>query len=222
MIFVETMGEPTPLAAREAARLLVARERARGRTPTLPAVELKLAQLWFENDHGRAVYQYNWGNISAPEPGPSSSWKGDIYRPPWFEDKSDQSSMGPWGEGGKMAKLHQAMLDGKAPRAFRAYLGHPEGMDGFLSVLEHRYPLLVAAANAGDAQAYGRAARTSGYCPDCPGTLGNTLESLRAELRASGAFDGLGLSAGAGGATSGLGELALAAGIGFSVLKGWI
>lgn len=48
-----------------------------GRTPTQRAASWLLTLLWHENAKGRAINNYNWGNLAA---GPS--WTGDVWEHP--------------------------------------------------------------------------------------------------------------------------------------------
>jgi len=179
---------PTPLSSDATARQLVkAYEQLFGRRPTRPLAELLLAQIWVENSRGASIIQHNWGNLT-----PGSTWKGPIWRPPWYDPPPDASP--------RILRLHGLMLEGKEPSAFRAYPDHDAGAAAYLRVVHgERYRPLLAAGERGDVVAFAEAIRDTGYCPRCePRSTAHTLAQLRDDIRASGAFAELG-GAGAGG-----------------------
>lgn len=190
-------GNPTRLAPRDAARLLVeAHEAVTGKRPPLELLELELSQLWLETDRTRSAWFFNFGNIT-----PGRAWRGDIWRPPWFllEDATTD----------RHRALHEKMLAGQAPDSFRAYGSAEEGMRDYVRTLEspRRESMRVAGAS-GDAEAFATAARDS-FCPDCPASFGSSLAAMRDELRGAGAFAGLELRRSSS-SSSGLGLLAVA------------
>src|SRR5262245_41566242 len=69
---------------------------------------LLLALIWIETRQGSSVVQHNPGNLSASE-----RYQGKAWRPPWFAIDESSSE--------RMKRLHQMMLEHKAPSAFRAY-----------------------------------------------------------------------------------------------------
>ena len=60
------------------------------------------------------------------------------------------------------------MLQGKAPRAFRAYATLEAGMGDYVGQIFTSFKPIVEAARTGDAQAMARAIVTSRYTPDAP------------------------------------------------------
>jgi hypothetical protein len=135
-----------------------------------------------ETSRGRAIFNGNVGNISAGQ-----SYAGPVWRPPWFE-VTDASSA-------RELALNQAMREGRAPSAFRAYDSVQQGVLDFARLLlGQAYAPLLRAANGNDVDAFRRelAAR---YSPDYSNTAATrNLEKLRAEL--GGAPPGAGGAAG--------------------------
>jgi len=175
----------TPLAPSETARVLVASyERLLGRRPTRPLAELLLAHIWLENRRGSAIFEHDWGNITA-----GASWTGPIWRPPWYDPPPDAPA--------RILRLHELMLQGKAPSAFRSYPSHDVGSTAYLRLVHGaRYRPLITAAASGDVAAFARAVHDTGYCPDCkPGPTAHTLAQLRDDIRESGALGELGAGA---------------------------
>lgn len=138
----------TPLSAEQARVLLVA---------AMPGIDrdtgtLLLALIWIETGGGNLV-NFNAGNITA-----SDRWEGAAWRPPWFLVDANSSP--------KMVALHEAMLHGKAPSAFRAYASALEGFQDFARVLRANFPSVLAAARTGNAADFVRALHDSGYSRD--------------------------------------------------------
>lgn len=79
-----------------------------------------LAVLAVENDHGRAIYDHNWGNVSG------DSWNGDKYENPGWEP-------------GK-----------PVPQYFRAYPTHRDGARAWWALLRQRYGSVLRAGLLGD------------------------------------------------------------------------
>lgn len=204
------VGPATRISTRDAARTLVHAYLAEtGEKPALPLAELNLAQLWGESGReGAQMWRYDWGNVSAPEPGTSSAWTGDVWRPPWFELTPDASE--------RLKYLHAEMEAGRAPRAFRGYGSHAEGARGYVHLLVNRYPAIIDAGRRGDVARYADAVRSSRYCPDCGPSYAHTLEALRDEVRRAHAFDGMGLPSGRSGDG---GMLLLALALGYLALR---
>ena len=144
-----------------------------GRFPTKQEAELLLALLWNENARGSKIIQHNWGNIA------SAGRSNDVYwRPPWYFQEG--------------TLLHDRMLQGLAPSAFRAYPNHESGAHAWLSLLAtERYRPVMAAAAAGDPSAFAAALNVS-YCPDpeCA-RLGPTYASLQGSIDRLGYFAAL-------------------------------
>lgn len=175
-------GAPTRLQPRAAAGLLAAAYAARtGGAPSLPLLELMLAQIWLETDRTAAAWFFNWGNIT-----PGAAWTGDVWLPPWYELTPESTQ--------RHRDLHAKMLDGKAPRAFRVYPNAEAGMDDYVrEVTKASNRAIIEAGELGDAEAYARAVR-GGYCPDCSTEFGPALAAMRETLRGQGAFAGVEVS----------------------------
>lgn len=107
----------------------------------------------------------NPGNVSA-----SSRWEGDAWRPPWFEPNNPSP---------KLAALHERMLKGEAPSAFRSYPSAPLGYQDFARVLKGVFPSVLAAAKTGDPAAFVGALHDSGYSRDYTAAHIPTFVSLR-------------------------------------------
>jgi len=101
---------------------------------------LLMALIWVETT-GRPI-AYNVGNITASE----AKYEGDAWRPPWFEVGPTSSP--------RLLELHRRMLEGKAPKAFRAYSNFADGFHDYMVQLERSFPEALAAANTGDAAAF--------------------------------------------------------------------
>lgn len=173
-------GAPTKLPPAQWADRLVATWRAEtGASPPRELAELLFAQVILETDWSRAMWRFNWGNITA-----GSSWKGDILRPPWFEEPGPDASK-------RIRDLHAAMLSGQAPKAFRVYPSHEAGAADYIRILHTKFaPMLVAAAT-GDPKEFGAAVRTTGYCPDCGESFERSLQTVQTQIRNAGWFAGL-------------------------------
>lgn len=125
---------------------------------------LLLALVWVETGRGSAMTNWNAGNITA-----GGSWPGDAWRPPWFLDSEDP----------KLHALHERMLKGEAPGAFRAYGNAAEGFGDFARVLARQFRSVLEAAGSGDPAAFVRALHDSGYSRDySPAHIG-TFADLR-------------------------------------------
>jgi len=79
-----------------------------------------LAVVAIENDHGRAIYDHNWGNVSG------DNWPGDKYENPGWEP-------------GK-----------PVPRYFRAYATHRAGARAWWRLMLDHYPSVVARGLGGN------------------------------------------------------------------------
>ncbi len=106
-----------------------------------------------ETGRGRAIQNHNVGNITA---GPN--YAGAVWRPPWFDPAEAASSE-------RLARLHQEMLAGRAPAAFRAYDSRDEGARDFARVLLRSFPEVMRAALIPNAERF-RAALAEKYSPD--------------------------------------------------------
>jgi hypothetical protein len=170
-------GPATSLSLEQLAGYLVQSWTAEFGSPlSRAAAELLAAQILLETDWTRAMWLYNWGNITA-----GKSWTGDAWRPSWFELTSDSSA--------RNRTLHEQMIAGKAPSLFRAYNSHEEGSRDYLRLLSTQFRGILAAAEAGDLAAFSEAVRTTGYCPDCGAGFERSIRSIRDKLRALGVFD---------------------------------
>jgi hypothetical protein len=152
-----------------------------GQAPDRETAELLLALLFIENDHGRAVIQHNWGNISVFV-GPNV----DYWRPPWFDLESVEARPDTDPQKARYLELHQQMLEHRAPSAFAAF---EDDQAGIVSWLAHVRPTMYDAAATGDPMQFAHAYWASGYCPDqaCKDS-GPTFEKLQAEIRNAGYF----------------------------------
>jgi hypothetical protein len=105
------------------------------------------------------------GNVTA-----SSRWEGDAWRPPWFEPNQTNP---------KLAALHDRMLAGEAPSAFRAYSTPAAGFADWARVLKANFASVLAAAQTGDPHAFVRALHDSGYSKDYSAAHFPTFVQLR-------------------------------------------
>jgi hypothetical protein len=96
-----------------------------------------LALVWMETGQGHNAVQHSPGNISAGEEYPS------LWRPPWYAEPTAETSP-------KLVRLHELMLAGRAPKAFRAYPSWEAGFANFRVFLLQNYEPLLAAAATGD------------------------------------------------------------------------
>jgi hypothetical protein len=171
----------TPVSEEGAASALVAALAAQGEHPHQREAELLLAQLWLETGRGHACFNHNVGNISA-----SDRYEGGAFRPPWFTIDATSSP--------QLVNLHNEMLKGRAPRAFRAYATLEAGMGDYVGQIFHTFHTIVDAARSGDAEAVASAIKTSRYTPDAPLGTGRSLDSIAKEFAARGTFAALPLA----------------------------
>ena len=144
----------TPISAEHARDALVA---------AMPGIDresaaLLLSLIWVETGRGNLM-NHNAGNITA-----GLSWQGLAWRPPWF------STPGP---------LHDRMLAGTAPSAFRAYNSATEGFADFVHVLQHQFKSVLDAAASGNPALFVQALHDSGYSRDYNLTHIPTFAQLR-------------------------------------------
>jgi hypothetical protein len=207
---VEFPGNATPVTpSAMAAAVVPAYAQRFGRPPDRETAELLLALLFIENDHGRAVIEHNWGNISTFA-GPAV----DYWRPPWFDLDAVNARPDTDPKKKRYLALHQQMLDHKAPSAFRAFRDDQQGIVVWLANVK---PSMYDAAATGDPKQFAFAYWSSGYCPDeaCKNSA-PTFAALQAEIRRAGYFAALEPSkkkvdqhqAGAGNPSSGLAHAA--------------
>lgn len=192
--------EPAPITAREG----VSGELARVRTPITmdaAAVELEaalraagvaelersmccllLAQIALEIAGGSACDNHNPGNLTANDQGAR-----DFFRPQWFivDPTSPQN----------LIDLHNAMEQGKAPRAFRSYPDFAAGFADHANALVHTFPAIIDAARTGDAGAVAGAISSSRYTPgiNVP-RVARSLASLQRQFLVKGFFPNLPLA----------------------------
>jgi hypothetical protein len=134
----------TPLAAADAASVVVRAYRELfGQDPTKRALVSMLSLVWIETARGTSVKNNNLGNISAGE-----SFPGDAWRPPWFDFDGGTAITD------QNIKLHERMLRGEAPKAFRAYATREAGALDFVRQLRGSFPEVLAAAELGDPDAF--------------------------------------------------------------------
>lgn len=164
----------TPVSARDARTAVLSAYRATfGTNPGDDALALLLALVWIETARGKSVQNWNLGNISA-----SPSYPNDAWRPPWYDL-----------EGGTAATerniaLHEAMLKGQAPSAFRAYPSLEFGALDFVRSLKGSFPEVLRAAETGDATAF-RDALAQKYSRDYRDTPPENFASLAREFGGS-------------------------------------
>ena len=172
----------TPLTADETAPLFL--EAWGDRPLTQVQAEYLLGLIWNENRKGAAIQNFNWGNLSVSDKSSDNFW-----RPPWFD--SDEIAALP--DGARKTNLeekHELMLNGQAPRAFRAFESHDEGARAWVDALERRFPDIPRAAATGNATRFANAVADSGYCKACRG-LAKSYQSLAREVQQHNYFPGL-------------------------------
>jgi hypothetical protein len=171
----EVPATTTPTSEYQASvYLVVALTNALQSAPSEQVATYSLALAWIETARGKSIVQNNPGNLSA-----GSSWSGNYWRPPWYASTEP-----------KYAALHQQMIDGKQPSAFRAYSDPQEGWDAFAREVVRRKSLLEAMA-ADDPVAVVRALRETGYAQDYRDSVADSFRSLVAEFRSRNLFGGL-------------------------------
>lgn len=164
----------TPVTAADAKAAVAAAFRdSMGRPATDKELPLLMALVWLETGRGKSVQNYNLGNISANE----ETYSGDAWRPPWYPEPGPDTSA-------RNVKLHQDMLDGKAPKAFRAYDTLQAGAEDFTNQLKKSFPEVIDAAGTGDATEF-RDALAQKYSKDYKNTPPATFESLAKEFGAT-------------------------------------
>jgi hypothetical protein len=135
---------PTPLALAVLPGVVQAGFEAAGAKLT-PTQRVNLAALVaIETARGKSIQNGNVGNISA-----GASYGGAVWLPPWVELTEASSA--------RDRALHEAMLAGRAPRAFRAYESVQEGARDFARfLLAPAYAPLLRAADSNDVDAFRR------------------------------------------------------------------
>jgi hypothetical protein len=127
----------TPLDATEAAKHLRAWPETDGSSGPL-----FLALIFVETAGGRRTKSHNPGNVTADE----RRYNGEAFRPEWFE-------LGP-NPTPKMRALHDRMLAGTAPKAFRAYADFGAGFSDLAEQLRRNFGSVIDAARNGNARSF--------------------------------------------------------------------
>jgi hypothetical protein len=151
-----------------------------------PTAALLLALVWLETARGRSVQNFNVGNITA-----NDRWTGSAWLPPWFAPGQTDPHL---------RDLHERMIAGTAPMAFRAYGSAAEGFADFARVLNSQFRSVVAAAGTGDPAAFVHALHDSGYSRDYNVTHIASVSQLRDQFEALVAHLPAGAGVAAGGA----------------------
>lgn len=185
-----TPRKTTPISLEQSVELLVNTfSQVFGRPPTQNEAAFLQAQVWLETGRGRKTQNHNVGNITA-----TSGWVNagrPFWRPPWF-DPNEFEKLPDGRTKDRYRKLHQLMLEKKAPSRFRAYGSFAEAFDDYISMLKRRFPTIVEAARTGDPATFALAVRDSRYCPDCdPRKTTNSFDRLSREVKASGLLSSL-------------------------------
>lgn len=179
----------TPLTRDATAQALVpAYVRVFGAEPDRDRAELLLAQVWLENRNGESIIQRNIGNLSTS---PSSGL--DYWEPPWVDLAAVEALPESDPKRARYLALHERMLKGEAPRAFRAFPTFDAGFEAWLKLLATpRMQPILQAASSGDPDAFARATFTTGYCADdeCK-TAGPSYANLVQQIRGAGYFAAL-------------------------------
>lgn len=153
-----------------------------GSTPVRQLAEMLLAQIRFEGN----INNNNIGNLSA-----GSSWTGDVWRPPWFDQAHIDSIADPVTKK-KLQAQHDEMVAGRLPTAFKAFKTIEEGVGAYLDLLfKPLYHPLLAAAATGDPVAFATEIHKH-YSPDADfnvSAVARTLGSLVKGFQAKGLFD---------------------------------
>jgi hypothetical protein len=159
----------TPVTAADAKSAVSAAYRSElGHDPNLTLeLPLLMSLVWIETARGKSVQNFNLGNISSGE-----SFQGNAWRPPWFEPEDDSA---------RNVQLHQAMLDGKAPKAFRAYDSLDAGATDFMHQLKRSFPEVLEAAADGNPTGF-RDALAEKYSKDYLNTPPENFASLAREF----------------------------------------
>lgn len=183
----EVPATATPLAPEQTAPAFI-RAWARVFPKSMPSrsqAEWLLALLWNENARGRAIIQHNWGNLST-----HPSRGGDYWRPPWFDRAKIEAMDEP--RRSQMLHIHERMLEGQEPEAFRAWPDQETGARQWISSLKRTFPSILRASKKNSAVAMQNAVYGSNYCvsPACK-TIAPSYRKLRADIRRQGLFAGL-------------------------------
>lgn len=126
-----------------------------------------LAHIAIETAQGRSIQNFNVGNLTVSRAQLTSV---PFWRPPWFE--LDETSTP------RERELHQLMLEGKEPSAFRAYGSLDEGVSDYVRRLRQRFPSLLRASSPA---LFVKAWKESGYTPRL--NVARTLPNFKALVR---------------------------------------
>jgi hypothetical protein len=124
-----------------------------------------------ETGNGKALKQWNVGNLSAGGfySGSEKLVYPTYWRPPWFSGTGE---------------LHDRMIAGKAPSAFRAYSSLEQGVSAYVGLLRSRqYQALVVAADLDDVSGFVQALHDSGYSSDYGPKHVPTFSSIIRDIR---------------------------------------
>ena len=113
---------------------------------------LLLAHIAIENAKGKSIIQHNVGNFYVPKARQAAL---PFWRPSWF------APPGP-GASARIRRLHDAMLSGKEPSAFRAFDSLDAGMANYMRGLRGKFSPMLAASTAAD---FVQAWKDTGYTP---------------------------------------------------------
>lgn len=137
----------------------------------MPGIDRESAALLlalFRVETGGSPMNNSPGNVTA-----SSRWEGDAWRPPWFAPPFATP---------KLAALHERMLKGEAPSAFRSYATLGQGFADWERVLRTNFPSVLLAAKTGDPRTFVLALHNSGYSKDYTPAHIPTFDDLRAKF----------------------------------------
>lgn len=139
-----------------------------GEQPSNQALALVLALEWILTGQGQRTFNWDIGNVTA-----GAQWPNDAYRPPWFDYDGGTNVTD------RNVQLHQSMLKGQAPAAYRSYTSLDQGTTDFLRTLRKNNGAIVVAAATGNADTF-RKQLAALLLPDFsnPQTI-DTLEQFR-------------------------------------------
>lgn len=147
----------TPVSsAQVAAAFIPAYKKIFGEDAGPVAGPMLLSLAWIETARGTSMQNYNVGNITA-----GKTYSGAKWEPPWV-NVTDASSA-------RNKALHEQMVKGLAPSAFRSYPTLDAGMEDFLRQLKSTFQEVIAAAKTGDPDKF-RVALSRKYSGDYKNT----------------------------------------------------
>ena len=131
-----------------------------------------LAHTALETRNFQSLKQFNVGNISTRDD------KGlPFWRPNWYAEPGPDASE-------RTKRLHQLMLEHKAPSAFRAYDTLDQGFGDYLRQMRGRFSPMLRARSASE---FVKEWRNTGYTPDLD--VDATLPNFTSLARKFGAVD---------------------------------